>query len=456
MSAPNVPYAQTDSLAAFPQLTEIFQALNAAHIRYALLRGYDELAIWEPTKEIDLLVHPEDHPKMAELARQAGFVKLPALGYAPHYFYVNYCPQSKCWLKLDVINDMYFGYPYHHIHWPKVNSLLQNRQFRSPVYVLHPADEWVCLLFHNFLDKKQPRSERIEQMRRQFAIISSDPALSARADDLIRQATAEKCTLKDVAVMIESDFRASEISKKFAGWLNRHKKAHNLIRWWSGPLRRKLRPLAFALGFRGVWVALLAPDGGGKSTLSKSLLQQPILRGKIIYMGINLSASTIGLPTTAFLKKAVQRADQKELPKFAKLPLKAVSGINKLLEHWYRIGMGLWYKLNGRTVIFDRFIYDSYTSPRKASLKNNIRKILLWGTCPHADLTLFLDAPGELLFNRKGEHSPEFLDKQRESYLKNRDKIPNFKIVDATQSAEDVLNDAIALIWNEYRQKQNR
>ena len=256
--------------------------------------------------------------------------------------------------------------------------------------------------------------------------------------------------------MFESDFQTSDISKKLAGWLNHHDKVPNLIRRWSGPLRRKLRPLAFALGFRGVWVALLAPDGGGKSTLSQSLLQQPLLRGKIIYMGINLSASTIGLPTTAFLKTALQKFEQKKFPKIAKLPLKAVSGINKLLEHWYRIGMGLWYKLNGRTVIFDRFIYDSYTSPRKKSFKNNIRKILLWGTCPDADLTLFLDAPGELLFNRKGEHSPEFLDKQRESYLANRDKIPNFKIVDASQPAEDVLNNAIALIWNEYRKKQNR
>ncbi|MEZ4765403.1 MAG: hypothetical protein R3C26_20125 [Calditrichia bacterium] len=119
------------------------------------------------------------------------------------------------------------------------------------------------------------------------------------------------------------------------------------------------------------------------------------------------------------------------------------------------MGAGFAYSLNGRTVIFDRFIYDSYLAGAPKRLKSKLRRLLFWGTCPHADLTIFLDAPGELLFRRKGEHSPEALERQRQKYLGIANQIPNFHAVDATQSPEDVQLAVLELIWQTYQKQRN-
>ena len=230
----------------------------------------------------------------------------------------------------------------------------------------------------------------------------------------------------------------------------------NTFRKIAVPVQRKLRPLGFAMGHRGIWVALLAPDGGGKSTLSRKLINQPLLRAKSIYMGINVDASTVGFPTTKKLKQAVKSLEANKEKRKMLAVVKAAASINKLLEHWYRLALGLLYSFNGRTVIFDRFVYDGYINARPKRLKSRLRHLLLWGVCPDADLTVYLDAPGEVLFRRKGEHSPEVLETQRRKYHGLQGKIPNFHVIDATQAPEEVLREVMQLIWLTLQQLSKR
>jgi len=74
----------------------------------------------------------------------------------------------------------------------------------------------------------------------------------------------------------------------------------------------------------------------------------------------------------------------------------------------------------------------------------------LLAAAPKPDLVVFLDAPGELLYARKGEHSPEILEQQRQHYLGLREHIPQMVVVDATRDAEQVRRTVTALIWRSY------
>src|SRR6185295_5694541 len=94
-----------------------------------------------------------------------------------------------------------------------------------------------------------------------------------------------------------------------AAWLAHGQQLGVLGRRFGQRLLRKLDWFAGALQPRSLTVALLAPDGGGKTTLATELARRFFLPSRYIYMGTNLDASTIDLPTTRWIQK------QSRLPK---------------------------------------------------------------------------------------------------------------------------------------------
>lgn len=222
-------------------------------------------------------------------------------------------------------------------------------------------------------------------------------------------------------------------------------------------LKQGLRFFRFRLKPRGLWVVLLAPDGAGKTTLARTLLKQQFLRPKLIYMGTNPDSDSTGFPASKWLKKRLKQLDGKKGParKLLLKPLKMAAYLNRLREHWCRVGAGLYYKFSGRVVVFDRFVYDSHLAAPAKSRGQKIRRWLIYHTCPPPDAIYLLDAPGEVLFSRKGEHSPEILEKQRQTFLTLQSLIPNMVIVDATKSAEEVRSQILANIWKLYALRLN-
>ncbi|MFQ6113707.1 MAG: hypothetical protein ACE5NG_06400, partial [bacterium] len=98
----------------------------------------------------------------------------------------------------------------------------------------------------------------------------------------------------------------------------------------------------------------------------------------------------------------------------------------------------------------DRYLYDLYVAPPGRTFGKRLGRWLRLRTCPSPDLVILLDAPGEVLYARKHEHSPEWLEGRRQTFLALKDKIPNMIIVDATQSAEAVYREVISIIWQYY------
>ena len=102
-------------------------------------------------------------------------------------------------------------------------------------------------------------------------------------------------------------------------------------------------------------VALIGPDGAGKSTIGRKLQQISPIPMKYVYMGVNLESSNLVLPTTRLLlemKRARgQRPDitvprdifsQAQAPqrftKRARDGIKAaVRLVNLIAEEWFRL-----------------------------------------------------------------------------------------------------------------------
>lgn len=125
---------------------------------------------------------------------------------------------------------------------------------------------------------------------------------------------------------------------------------------------------------------------------------------------------------------------------------------NRVAEAGYRQILAVAYQLQGRIVLFDRhFFFDA--APEEFDLQSRSTmfydRLFFWlinHAYPRPSVAIFLDAPPEVLYSRKGEASPEYLAWQREQYMKQGAKLAHFIRVDATQPLEDVIHEVEQII----------
>lgn len=225
-------------------------------------------------------------------------------------------------------------------------------------------------------------------------------------------------------------------------------------------------------------IALIGPDGTGKSTISKKLQDLLPLPTKYIYMGINQEATNFALPTTLLWKKIKQASgrqtemggppDPNRLKPPPKNPLKRIardvkSGLriaNLIAEEWFRQFVTWYYISRGYVVIFDRHFYFDYYKYHIANnrvgrtFSERVHGFMLNRIYPKPDLIIFLDAPADVLFARKREGSVELLEQRRQEYLQFQGMVKRFVTVDTTQSVDEVAHQVCNLIMDYYHSKK--
>jgi thymidylate kinase len=429
-------------------LLHVFHSIEQANIRYCVLRGYEELDEIEDGGDVDLLVQADQIERFRGVLAQLEFVMLPVWGHSPHMFFVAYDQSADRWLKLDVVTSVAFGKPIHAIETNLASSCLERRTRREPTFVPSPEDELLTLLLHCLLDKAAfapNRRARIQALRNEVA---DERYLSEQ----LHAHWSPEMHWQRLASLIDREAWKELLAERgaVAAWLARGQQLGVLGRRFGRRMLRKLDRIAGALQPRSLTVALLAPDGGGKTTLATELARRFYLPSRYIYMGSNLEASTVGLPTTRWIQSRSTRPKKtSQLPAWALA--RGLRFVNNLAEQWYRYGTSYYHMVRGRLILFDRYVYDGQlNATRKRSLKTRARRWLLSAAAPKPDLVVFLDAPGEVLYARKGEHSPAILEQQRQHYLGLREHIPQMVVVDATRDAEQVRRSVTSLIWRGY------
>jgi len=221
-------------------------------------------------------------------------------------------------------------------------------------------------------------------------------------------------------------------------------------------------------------VALIGPDGAGKTTLTARLRQSSAIPVKCLYMGINIEASDHALPTSrlvAYFKRR-QKTEFGEYrcgddsPPGGGNAKRGLGGwlwatgrlINRLLEEWYRQLLSWGYQFRGYAVVYDRhFLYDftlDGIDGEKQPADKRIHRRLLENCYPRPHLTIYLDAPADVLFARKGEKTLKELDRRRQAFLQLGHRTKNFVRIDATRPVDIVYAEVSALIEQGYRNRQ--
>lgn len=223
-------------------------------------------------------------------------------------------------------------------------------------------------------------------------------------------------------------------------------------------------------------VALVGPDGAGKSAVVAALPAAVPVPTRTVYMGVNLFASSSMLPTTRLARAlkgrgrdggsmggsvstpAADPAADPGVNRRGGLVGGVIGGVRRSLrllawmsEEWYRAIVVQRHIRNGMLVICDRhFVCDFYAAdiaPRAG--RSLLRRIHGWQLAhlyPRPDLVLVLDAPVEVLHARKQEDPVDVLARRRADYLALQGAMSNVIVVDATQPLEAVIAAAAAAI----------
>jgi hypothetical protein len=414
-------------------VTTLLDAVNRAGIRYCLLRDAERLEDLACGGEIDLLVEREDLQRLGTLLTEAGFVHLPSRGFAPHIFFVRYDLQQDAWLKCDVVTEVAYGWPVHNLRTDLGASCLANRERVPEAFAPAPDDELIALLLHCILDKRHFSPARIGRVKVLRQRISRDDRISAH----LERYWSTTMTWGTLAELIDQDAWASLLAERqrVVAMLARRDSVGTIARGIHDRVLRRLRPwLAVATPYAPS-VALLAPDGAGKSTLADGIQRRFFSTVCSVYMGL--------------YQDRPRRAARSRVP--------GLGFVRQVFTQWRRYLGARYRQAAGQLVIFDRYTYDALL-PSQTEL-NRVRRVRRWllaHSCPAPDLVIILDAPGHVLYARKQEHNADVLEEQRQSYLRMRSSLSRVAVVDATCDSDQVRRAVTALVWDEYRTKLGR
>lgn len=405
-----------------PLLYTAFHALEGAGTRWCLLRLPSNPSA--PSGDVDLLIDSTDANRVKHLLETAGFLQFPGGSDAEGRQFLAYHTPTRRRLWLHVTTELSFGRA-HALRTSAESNCLDRRLSDGVVATLAPDDMFWALLLHYILDKGAVSEQGAEDLRNLAALASATSPIARTVETMCPRWNAQH--FLDLAR--GGDWAALEGlgPKVSSSWMRKQGRGA-----WTRVFQHRLRKLTrlrTILARRGLNVALLGPDGAGKSTLAAGISDAFFAPVCPIYMGLGHDRPAI----------------------LASLRGPGLYTLGCLLTQWWRYAIAQYHQVRGHLVIFDRYTYDSLPPPsRRLSPFHRAARWMRAHACPPPNLVLVLDVPGEVMYARKRERDAASLEADRQQLLALRQWVPNVEIVDGARSADDVKEDVLNRLWKLY------
>ena len=425
----------------------IFKCFDNHNLDYCIQNGYQKMPEFYPT-DIDIFYRnatEKDLDKIIEVITEMTGLKIiqkVAMGYYQFVYWLTpELPESGFQLELDFQLELSRkSMPHYFIPTKLLERKIKYKNF----YIPYPTDEIIYTILrrtvkHNFTET------HLATITKAFQI---SPAIESELRKELPTHIVEIITqiIKTQSIKTFED----NYQNLYSYVLQISKKNNTIIKrisqWYYN--FSKMLPLRF---FKpcGMDITLLAPDGGGKSTILNALKEYGITS----FAGVERKYIRPGLFRNIGQYKPNAQPEMTDNPNpHGRKP-------DGLLKSWirflvYLIDFTLGYfikvmplKWERKLVVFDRYYYDYYVDMYRYhySLPHWAPSLFSF-LIPSPALTFILYAPAEVLYERKKELTFEETQRQCDVFKQLSTTLPNGVLIDVNRPVESIVKDIVEII----------
>lgn len=422
----------------------LFETLEGSGIKYCVLHGYETLPEMAPS-DVDIAIDPGKEQTLDSiiyhLAAEIGSVVTQKLYYdIPFCYYYILCGSSDP--KTDIAQlDFLIDHIGINRYFFTSEELIKNRKRFRNFYVPETSTEALYLLLKKVVKAKFYREHQIKLR----ALYMADP--SGIEDKLIYYFGEDNLSLAKKIILGDQEAEQADISHLKRTFQRRNiglvRKALALY-WLTKRLLYRIKNPT------GMLVIILSPDGGGKTSVARGVLEtlrKSFRRTRYIYWRPGLLPEIRDLIKLRFRKTDVRtnpnphgnrkRGRFSSYIRFIYYSLDFLLGYLKIR----------FLKTITTLVVMDRYYYDFLVDKKRYgfNIPDWLPRLML-KHIPKPDLTIYLDNEPEELHKRKNELPIEELTRQIEKFRELVSEMPNAYTVNTRKPLEEVIRETAEII----------
>jgi thymidylate kinase len=380
----------------------IAELLRALPCRWCLLRDADPDDGIEI--EYDVLVDG-DRRSVRRAMIASGALPIRSWGRSPHRQFTWWDDSRRRLVRIDIVDQLGFG-SFRELVIDARDTVLDSVAARDGWPRPHRADEQWLAMLHALLDRGGLRPRDIARMQ---------PWSESGDHDVVARALPPSLSAELAAAATSADWAALEARREAVRAALRHRRPLGSAgrRVWRSTMMRSTK-LQRAILRPGVRIALLGPDGAGKSSTIDALIRVGVVESSV-YLGVAPAG----------------HRRSRTIP-----GISLVLTIRRLLGAWISSSIR---RRRGHSVALDRHPLEAVIGPPTRKRTTRARRWILAHVLPQPEVVVVLMAPPEVLHDRKPEHDLDHVVAKRDRYLELARR-RHYRVIDTTAPLSDVVD----------------